>query len=140
MTDIYSPKKRSKIMSQVKAINTKPELIVRRLLHRLGYRFRLHRKNLPGKPDIVLPKYKTTIFIHGCFWHHHEGCRKSKFPTSNVDFWKEKIMANVRRDKELRNSLINLGWKVMVIWECEATSPGLSERLKSFLRDTNGNP
>ncbi len=126
-------------MRQVKAANSKPEMIVRRLLHRLGYRFRLHRKDLPGKPDIVLPKYKSAIFIHGCFWHHHEGCKKSKLPTSNAQFWREKIMANVTRDKQSLDALSKLGWKVMVIWECEVIPPEPPEpleRLRTFLRDS----
>jgi DNA mismatch endonuclease (patch repair protein) len=137
--DIYSEQKRSEIMSHVKAANSKPEIIVRRLLHRLGYRFRLHRKDLPGKPDIVMPKYKIAIFVHGCFWHHHENCKKSKMPTSNIEFWHEKIMANVVRDKQCIQALGEVGWKVMVIWECEVSSPELPEHLETFLRDNNGN-
>jgi DNA mismatch endonuclease (patch repair protein) len=131
--DIYSKKKRSEIMSKVRASNSKPEITVRKLLHRLGYRFRLHNKQLPGKPDIILPKYQSTIFVHGCFWHHHNKCKKSKYPTSNTKFWQEKIMANVNRDRRSLRSLTKLGWKSLVIWECEVSSRNLSDRLNSFL-------
>lgn len=137
--DIYSKQKRSEVMSQVRASNSKPEITVRKFLHGLGYRFRLHRKELPGKPDIVLPKYNSTIFVHGCFWHHHKGCKKSKLPESNAEFWREKIMANVARDKRTRRTLKKLGWKVMVVWECEVKSSKLSDRLNKFLRNENDN-
>ena len=92
------------------------------MLHRLGYRFRIHRKDLPGKPDIVLPKYKTVIFIHGCFWHGHRGCKRSKLPASHPDFWKNKIEANIKRDCEARSELIAKGWNVVTIWQCQIRS------------------
>lgn len=136
--DIYSADKRSNIMSQVKASNSKPEIAVRKVLHALGYRFRLHRKDLPGKPDIVLPKYDGVIFVHGCFWHHHKGCKKSKLPESNAGFWREKIMANVARDKRSLGALNELGWRTMVIWECEVKSSELPNRIDTFLRNQNG--
>jgi len=106
-------------MSRIRGADTKPEVRVRSLLHRLGYRFRLHRKDLPGKPDIVLPKYGTVIFVHGCFWHRHPGCPYAYTPKSRVDFWKKKFRRNVERHQEVENELHELGWHVGVIWECE---------------------
>jgi len=106
-------------MSQIKSGDTKPEKIVRSLLHRKGYRFRLHKKNLPGKPDIVLPRYKKIIFVHGCFWHRHEECRYAYNPKSRVEFWQEKFKQNVIRDTKVREELLLLGWDVYVVWECE---------------------
>ena len=99
--DVFSPEKRSQVMSRIRSKDTKPEKIIRSILHKLGFRFRINRKDLPGKPDIVLPKYKTVIFVHGCFWHQHEGCKKSSRPKSNVDFWDRKLSANLMRDKEV---------------------------------------
>lgn len=107
------------MMSQVRTKGTAPELALRSALHSAGFRFRLHRKNLPGKPDIVLPKYKCVIFVHGCFWHHHEGCIKSKMPKTNTTFWQNKISANVIRDNFNMDILIKLGWQVFIAWECE---------------------
>jgi DNA mismatch endonuclease (patch repair protein) len=131
--DIYSREKRSDIMARVKATDSTPELTVRRLLHGLGYRYRLHRNNLPGKPDIVLTKYKSVIFVHGCFWHHHKGCKKSKLPESNADFWRKKILDNVARDKRTIRELRKTGWKVLVLWECQVGSSKLKERFNYFL-------
>jgi DNA mismatch endonuclease, patch repair protein len=131
--DIYSREKRSDIMARVKATDSTPELTVRRLLHNLGYRYRLHRNNLPGKPDIVLPKHKSVIFVHGCFWHHHKGCKKSKLPESNADFWRKKILDNVARDKRTILELKKTGWKVLVLWECQVRSSKLQERINHFL-------
>lgn len=119
MTDKISSLARSKNMSSIKGKDTKPEIIVRRYLHKLGYRFRLHRKDLPGKPDITLPRFKTVIFVHGCFWHRHEQCKNSVMPKSNVSFWRKKLNGNVIRDKKNVELLIEQGWKVLVIWECE---------------------
>jgi DNA mismatch endonuclease (patch repair protein) len=119
MTDIYSKEKRSWVMSKVSGNNTKPEIIVRRLIHSMGFRYRLHYKKLPGKPDIVFPKKKKVIFVHGCFWHGHEGCKKSKRPTSNSDFWNKKIEQTIIRDNKLIFELKNLGWSVLIIWECQ---------------------
>lgn len=118
-TDIYSEKKRSEIMSKVLSKNTKPEIQVRSWLHRHGYRFRLHQRNLPGQPDIVMTKYKTIIFVHGCFWHQHLGCKKATIPKKNHNFWKQKLIRNVERDKEVIIELEKKGWNVIVIWECE---------------------
>jgi len=119
MVDHLTPEKRSWNMSRIKSGNTKPEMIVRSVLHRMGYRFILHRKDLPGKPDIVLPKYKTVIFVHGCYWHRHEGCKYAYNPKSRIDFWQKKFKSNVERDKKNRMELEKLGWNVKVIWECE---------------------
>lgn len=118
-TDIYSPAKRSKIMAKVKGGNTKPEIYVRSRLHAAGFRFRLHRKDLPGKPDIVLPRYRTVIFVHGCFWHQHPGCRKATLPKQNADFWKIKLGNNVVRDEKNIDQLQAIGWRVEVVWECD---------------------
>jgi len=117
--DKLTPEHRSWNMSRIRSSNTKPELAVRSLLHRMGYRFRLHRKNLPGKPDIILPKYKTAIFVHGCFWHRHEGCQYTCTPKSHIDFWEEKFKNNIERDKRHKVELESLGWKVIVVWGCE---------------------
>lgn len=106
------------MMSGIRGKNTKPEIIVRKALHAAGYRFRLHRKDLPGKPDIVLPKYKTVIFVHGCFWHKHD-CRYFKWPKTRPDFWREKIEGNVERDRLAYEKLEEMGWRVKVVWECE---------------------
>ncbi len=105
-------------MSQIKGKNTKPEMLVRSILHRHGYRFRLHVDSLPGKPDIVLPKYKIAIFVHGCFWHMH-GCNNSRIPATRHVWWKEKLESNVRRDRRIFEELQSLGWKVLVVWECQ---------------------
>jgi DNA mismatch endonuclease (patch repair protein) len=119
MTDTISKQHRSWNMSRIKGKNTKPEKVVRSLLHRIGYRFRLHRKDLPGKPDIVLPKYKTVIFVHGCFWHRHKGCKYAYIPKSRQKFWNKKFQGNIERDKEHQKELQKQGWKVIIIWECE---------------------
>jgi DNA mismatch endonuclease (patch repair protein) len=118
MADIYSSTKRSAIMKSVAAKNSKAEVVVRRLLHRLGYRFRLHDANLPGCPDVVLKRFNAVVFIHGCFWHGH-GCPKGKLPAENRDFWKAKFRANAERDRRSAKRLRSLGWKVVIVWECE---------------------
>lgn len=117
--DVFSPEKRSQVMSRIRSKDTKPEKIIRSILHKQGFRFRINRKDLPGKPDIVLPKYKTVIFVHGCFWHRHEGCKYAYTPKSNVDFWNKKFSSNLQRDKNIQNKLRKSGWKVLTIWECE---------------------
>lgn len=118
MTDIVSPAKRSEMMSGIKGKDTKPEIIIRKALHKRGFRFRLHDKRLPGKPDLVLPKYRTVIFVNGCFWHGHE-CHLFKWPKSNQDFWREKISGTKERDKRKQLELISLGWRVLVVRECD---------------------
>lgn len=119
MTDILTKERRSWNMSRIKGKDTTPEKKVRSILHKNGYRFRLNRKDLPGKPDLVLPKYNLVIFVHGCFWHRHKDCPDAKLPKSNTDFWTTKLNKNVERDKKVRSSLEKLGWKVHVIWECD---------------------
>lgn len=123
--DKLTPEHRSWNMSRICSANTKPELAVRSLLHRMGYRFRLHRKDLPGKPDIILPKYKTVIFVHGCFWHRHKNCKYAYKPKSRVKFWEEKLSGNADRDKKKQSELKLLGWNVVVIWECELSKQEL---------------
>jgi DNA mismatch endonuclease (patch repair protein) len=118
MADFMSPKQRSNCMSRVRGKNTSPELCLRKRLWAVGFRYRLHSQ-LSGKPDIVLPKYKRVIFVHGCFWHHHEGCSKSKMPKTNVELRQNKITANIRRDKTNQDDLVKLGWQVLVVWECD---------------------
>ena len=110
---------RSRNMSAIKSKNTKPEITVRKLLHSMGYRFRLHKKDLPGSPDIVLPKYKTVIFVHGCFWHRHQNCKYASNPKTRREFWKKKFKENIERDKKTQEKLKNLGWKTNIVWECE---------------------
>jgi DNA mismatch endonuclease (patch repair protein) len=110
-------------MRRISSKNTGPEILVRRALHKMGYRFRLHRRGLPGRPDIILPRYRTTVFVHGCFWHRHSGCKQCTTPRSNVRYWTPKLKGNQKRDEEHRSSLRKLGWKVVIIWACEATNP-----------------
>lgn len=121
--DIMSKEKRSWIMSRIRDRDTKPEKRVRSLLHGMGYRFRLHRKDIPGRPDIVMPKYATVVFVHGCFWHRHRGCKYAYQPKSRVEFWKEKFRKNVERDKRKTRELKRLGWRVLIVWECELEEP-----------------
>lgn len=117
-------------MARLKGKNTRPEKRVRSLLHAMGYRFRLHRKDLPGNPDIVLPKYGTVIFVHGCFWHQHPACNRASIPASNEEFWGKKLTANKRRDAIVEKELNDRGWNVIIIWECELKSPdSLCERI-----------
>ena len=110
---------RSRNMSAIKSKNTKPEIKVRKVLHSMGYRFRLHSKDLPGSPDIVLPKYKTVIFVHGCFWHRHENCKYASTPKTRQEFWKAKFRENINRDKLNQENLSSKGWKIIIVWECE---------------------
>lgn len=113
---------RSALMSRIRSKNTKPEVTVRRMLHARGLRFRLHRRDLPGKPDIVLPRYRLVILVHGCFWHQHEGCRLASKPKTRSEYWTPKLAGNVRRDLEAQAALHALGWRVEIIWECEVRS------------------
>lgn len=117
--DKLTPNQRSEVMSKVKGRNTLPEIRVRRALHAKGYRFRLHRKDLPGKPDIVLPKHRLCIFVHGCFWHRHPGCPRATTPESNGEFWANKLRDNVERDLRNAIALAQAGWRVCVVWECQ---------------------
>ncbi|MDR1882565.1 MAG: very short patch repair endonuclease [Prevotella sp.] len=117
--DIWDKKKRSEVMSKIRSKNTKPELTLRKSLFERGFRYRVNDKKLPGKPDIVLPKYKTAIFLHGCFWHGHEDCKHASTPKTNTDFWVNKITSNSERDKINLQKLTALGWNIITVWECE---------------------
>lgn len=135
MPDIFAPEKRHEIMQNVKTKNTAPEIKLRSLLHKNGFRFRVNRKDLPGKPDIVLPKYRAVIFVHGCFWHDHD-CPRGQRPQTNADFWNQKIDRNVIRDKSDVSLLESLGWRVLIVWECEIKKKNeavLLSRVKEFL-------
>ena len=131
--DKYPPDQRSRVMRRVGSKDTKPEMVVRRLLHGAGFRFRLHRKDLPGRPDIVLPKWKAVILVHGCFWHQHPDCPRSVRPTSNVDFWNKKLDRNVARDRENIDKLQQAGWRVFTAWECQIKAEGFARQLQDFL-------
>ncbi len=125
---------RSKNMSAIKSKNTKPEVEVRKLLHSMGFRFRLHKKDLPGSPDIVLPKYKTLIYVHGCFWHRHQNCKYASNPKTRVEFWNKKFKDNIERDIKVRKELENLEWNYLIIWECQIKNKTyLQEKLRTFL-------
>jgi DNA mismatch endonuclease (patch repair protein) len=138
--DTLTVEQRSAVMSRVRSKHTRPEIEVRRLLHRLGFRFRLHRRDLPGSPDIVLPRFRTVVFVHGCFWHRHANCRKTTVPASNADFWAGKFLANKRRDRWVKNQLRRKGWRVIVVWECESQDPiRLSNHLDKLVR-AGGDP
>ena len=129
---------RSRMMSRIRAKNTKPERIVRSLLHRMGYRFRIHCAALPGKPDIVLAKHRTVIFVHGCFWHRHEGCKYAYTPKSRLRFWSRKFSRNVERHIEVQQELEGLGWRVFLVWECETVDlESLMLRLQQQLAKSN---
>lgn len=122
-------------MQAMRRRNTDPEIRARRALHRLGYRFRLHRKDLPGTPDIVLPGHRKIIFVHGCFWHSHADCKRARLPKNNAEIWRTKVRDNQARDDRNIVALRQLGWNVMIIWECETSDPSfLSERLQNFMR------
>jgi len=122
--DVVDKATRSRMMAAITGKNTRPELALRRFLHALGYRFRLHRKDLPGKPDIVMPKLRTCIFVHGCFWHRHAGCRYATTPKTRREFWAAKFSRNVERDLENVQALEAKGWTVMIVWECEIRQGG----------------
>lgn len=138
MVDFLSPKERSARMSRIKGKDTKPELSLRKILHRLGFRYRLHVNKLPGKPDLVFPKYNTVVFVHGCFWHRHPGCKVATTPKSNTEFWNDKFEKNKERDARTIKTLEDAGWNVLVVWECEldsmkkavATGKLIGEKLK----------
>ena len=131
--DVHDSKTRSYNMSRIKGENTKPEETVRKYLFSQGFRYRKNDKRLPGKPDIVLPKYKTIIFVSGCFWHKHEGCRYFAWPQNNAEFWKEKIESNVVRDKKQYEELQDAGWRVIIVWECELKKKRKSDTLERLV-------
>ncbi len=134
MPDIFSKAKRSEVMSHIGQRNTRPERAVRSLLHRMGFRFRLHKEDLPGKPDIVLRRFKTVVFVHGCFWHRHKGCRFAYTPRTRRRFWIQKFESNVTRDRRVVRELTKLGWRVIIVWECQlGSSVRLSKRLEAAL-------
>lgn len=134
MPDIMTPQQRHLCMSHIRSKDTKPEQLVRQALWHKGFRYRLHVKDLPGKPDIVLPKYKTAIFVNGCFWHGHKGCKDFVIPKSNTAFWLEKIGKNKNRDEQNITALISAGWKVITIWECELKKPVIEATLSELLQ------
>ena len=138
MVDRVSKEVRSYNMSQIKGKNTKPEEIVRKYLFAQGFRYRKNDKRLPGSPDIVLPKYKTVIFVNGCFWHGHGGCRYFVWPRNNADFWKEKIQRNIERDTNNYTKLQDLGWNVILVWECELKPKVKNDRLFKLCNDIRG--
>lgn len=134
MTDVFTRKKRSAIMSRIKGVNTEPEILVRQIAHSLGYRFRLHSNKLPGKPDLVFPIRKKIILVHGCFWHGHARCLRAALPSTNTAFWREKIMGNKARDIRVKRLLKRDGWQVLVIWLCQTKKiDQLTKRLTNFL-------
>ncbi|RQS61183.1 very short patch repair endonuclease [Burkholderia sp. Bp8984] len=122
MVDFLSRKERSERMARIRGKDTFPELTLRKILHRMGFRYRLHNKKIPGRPDIVLPKLRSVVFVHGCFWHRHEGCRIATLPKSNTQFWIEKFERNMARDARVKIELEDLGWRVFIVWECELSS------------------
>jgi DNA mismatch endonuclease, patch repair protein len=133
MVDNLSPNCRSHLMSRIRGKNTAPELAVSRIVHALGYRFRLHRGDLPGRPDLVFPSRQKIIFVHGCYWHRHD-CKKATTPKTNIDFWQKKFDDNVVRDMKNLNDLADLGWEALIVWQCETERPEeLSRRMVGFL-------
>lgn len=132
--DHVDPATRSRIMRAIPSEGTKPELIVRRSVHALGYRYRLHVKSLPGTPDLVFPSKRKIVFVHGCFWHRHTGCKYASFPKTRIDFWQEKFSSNTRRDRRTVRALKKLGWSILIIWQCQLKDPAkLGARLNEFL-------
>ena len=138
MTDIVDQQTRSRMMSGIRGKDTKPELALRRALHARGFRFRLHSKTVHGRPDLVLPKYRAVVFVHGCFWHRHEGCRYTTTPSTREEFWQGKFAANVARDATVRERLLEEGWRVATVWECALRKPdqitASTERLSAWLQ------
>lgn len=133
--DVFNEEKRSWIMSRVKNKDTKPEIVVRSIVHRLGYRFRKSNSSLPGRPDIVLARHRKVIFVHGCFWHGHKQCKRALRPTTNKKFWNKKLDANIVRDKHNNKELKYLGWKILIVWECQTRDQDkLLPKLESFLK------
>lgn len=132
MTDKLTPEQRRRCMSSIRSTNTKPEIIVRKFLFKEGFRYRLHTKKLPGSPDIVLAKYKTVIFINGCFWHGHKGCKKAELPLTRTDWWQKKINTNIKRDQNNYMQLKALGWHIIIIWECQLKTKVRASTLTSL--------
>jgi len=134
MADVHSKETRSYNMSRIKGKNTKPEMLVRKFLHANGYRYKLHDKSLPGKPDIVLPKYKTVIFVHGCFWHGHSNCKYYVVPKTKTDWWLNKINGNIANDTKALKALKKEGWEIITIWECNLKPAILQKSLNTLLK------
>jgi DNA mismatch endonuclease (patch repair protein) len=132
--DIWSKQKRSEVMSKIRGKNTKPEKLIRSALFNKGFRFRVHRPDLPGKPDITLVKYNTVLLVHGCFWHYHPNCREGRIPDTNSSFWKNKLSKNVERDKINVQKLLHLGWNVITLWECELHQGKLDSTMKKLFK------
>lgn len=137
MADIVDRQRRSEIMSRIGPRDTAPELAVRRAAHRMGFRFRLHRKELPGRPDLVFPKYRLAVFVHGCFWHRHAGCANCTMPKTRPEFWQRKFQGNVERDYRTCEQLERLGWRTLIIWECETEEPAHLESILSAAIDSH---
>lgn len=135
MADVHTPERRSYNMSRIRNKNTKPEELVRKFLFSQGFRYRKNDARLPGKPDIVLPKYRTVIFVNGCFWHKHEGCKYFVWPENNAEFWREKILSNVERDQRNYEQLQQMGWNIIVVWECDLKKEVRSETLNRIVQD-----
>jgi DNA mismatch endonuclease, patch repair protein len=136
MVDIVDRRTRSRMMSGIRGKNTRPEITVRKYLHSKGFRYRLHGKRLPGRPDLVLAKYRTAVFVHGCFWHQHPGCKYAYKPKSNRDFWRKKLASNIRRDKENQKQLRKLGWRVYLVWECRLRDSDLNKLARMVKQKT----
>ena len=136
MADIVDRERRSELMAGIRGRDTAPELAIRRIAHRMGLRFRLHRRDLPGRPDIVFPKFRSAVFVHGCFWHQHGGCRFAHIPKSRVTYWTQKFSRNVARDRSNEEALRALGWRVIVIWECEARNGKQVEQRLGSIRSS----
>lgn len=134
MADIVSTEKRSRMMAGIRRMDTSPELVVRRAVFAEGLRFRLHRKDLPGAPDIVLPRHKVAVFVHGCFWHRHRDCRLAKLPASNALFWLDKLNSNVERDQRVIQALLAAGWRVLTVWECATRDATIVSKLGRTIR------
>lgn len=138
MADVHTPEQRSYNMSRIRSKNTKPEELVRKYLFAQGFRYRKNDTRLPGKPDIVLPKYKTVIFVNGCFWHGHEGCKYFVWPKNNEEFWKNKISGNIRRDSDKHMRLKQMGWNVIIVWECQLKKQTLQQTLTQVCTQIKG--
>ncbi|NPA07851.1 MAG: DNA mismatch endonuclease Vsr [Chlorobi bacterium] len=139
MSDRHTPEQRRFNMQQIKGTNTKPEILLRKLLFSKGFRYRINNKNLPGKPDIVLKKYNTVIFVNGCFWHGHENCRYYVIPKTRTEFWTEKINGNKKRDKKNTELLLQKGWKVITVWECELKKDKLDHTVEKLVHELHNN-
>jgi DNA mismatch endonuclease (patch repair protein) len=139
MSDKHTPEQRRFNMQQIKGTNTKPEILLRKLLFSKGFRYRINNKNLPGKPDIVLKKYKTVIFVNGCFWHGHENCRYYVIPKTRTEFWTDKINGNKKRDKKNTELLIQMGWKVITVWECELKKDKVDQTIEKLINELHDN-